>query len=158
VLLFFVSSVCAFNYIDCDLLTVDVLNPDDGLLYTHVPFDYERNYYYNFTLHPVQSPVLLVPVLADTRHSPTLNFTMWLNDELIVFNSRDQIFLLPDTDVLTECGTTNHFIFETYDYYEEWRFVPFLNRTILGRQEYCQYQYELYLYNAPCQTVQSLYV
>lgn len=157
IFLFFVATVYALNFVDCDLLSTDVFNLDQGQLYVHTPYVYERNYYYNFTYAPLQSPVSLVPELANTRPSTVRDITIWLNDALIFQYSKDTFFTLPDEHVLYQCGETNHFIFETYDRYEQSVFVPSLNRTLIGRSEACRYQYELFLYNPPCQTVENLY-
>lgn len=151
VFLFFVATASAYNYVDCNLVSSDVYNIDTDQLYTHVPFEYERNYYYNFTLSPLQEPVVVGLQLANSRGSTNLTTTLWVNDQLVEQETPEDILSVPIFFLNTACGTQNHIKFITAD-----SFSLYLNGRRV-RYESCRYSYELFLYNPPCQTVQNIY-
>jgi hypothetical protein len=154
VFLFFATIVAltqAFAFIDCDLISSDVYNTNSDLLYSHVPFEYERNFYYNFTFSPIQDPVVVGLQLSHSRGSVNLTTTLLVNDQLVVQDSSQDLISIPIFFLNTACGTENHIKYITSDNYSQY------NNGRRVRYESCNYGYELFLYNPPCQTVFNLY-
>lgn len=147
----FLATVSAFNFIDCDLYSSDVYNSNTQQLYTHVPFEYERNFYYNFTLASLQDPVVVGLQLSNSHNSANLTTSLLVNDQLVVQDSSQEVISIPLFFLNTACGTENHIQFTTADNYSQY----YNGRRV--RYESCRYRYELFLYNPPCQTVENLY-
>lgn len=148
-LTFFSVHTVALNYIDCNLFSSAIKDVPGGRVFAHADFSISKTQY-NFSspqLSLSNMSVSVVPV--DSKHSPTYQLDLKLNDQLIFQNQHALVYSVVGFNV--SCDARNHLVYKFHDDYEQYATVRGVRTLVV--EEYCNFGYELFIYNPPCSTL-----